>query len=557
MSELAISLSLEKGISHMPRETMDFDIVIVGAGPAGLTAAIRLAQLSRYHQRELSIAVIEKAAEVGAHTLSGAILDPRALNQLFPAWQSMGSPLSTPVTEDEFLWLTATKSRRLPTPPTMSNKGNYIISLGEFCRWLAKQAEQLEVSIFAGFTAIDMVYDEDGTVCGIITGDMGLDKNGEPSARFQPGIEILAKQTFLAEGCHGFLSQQMIERFALRDPEKPQTYAIGIKELWKIPKKQHQPGRVIHSVGWPLKDNTYGGSFLYHWGEDNISVGFVVGLDYQNPYLDPFEELQRFKTHPAIRDVFAEGERLCYGARALCEGGFQSLPKLTFPGGLLIGDAAGFLNVPRLKGTHYAMESAIIAAETVFAILPIEMGKELDNYTKHIELSPLYDELYRARNIRPAFRWGLKLGLAYAALDTYIFKGKAPWTFEHVADHSRLKPASKYSPIDYPKPDGKITFDKLSSVYLANIQHREDQPCHLILRDPQLAIDVNYKTYASPETRYCPAKVYEIIMVDGAAKLQINSSNCIHCKTCDIKDPKQNIFWAPPEGGSGPNYVEM
>ncbi len=542
----------------MPRETMDFDIVIVGAGPAGLSAAIRLAQLAQYHKRGLSIAVIEKGAEVGSHLLSGAILNPRALNQLIPNWQGLGAPITTPVSEEAFLWLSKSKARRLPIPSPLRNDGNFIISLGELCRWLAKQAEQLHVSIFAGFAASEILYDDDGAVCGIVTGDMGLDKHSKPTSRYQAGIEILAKQTFLAEGCHGSLSQKVIEHFALRPPGMGQTYGIGIKELWKIPLSEHKAGKVIHSVGWPLKSKTYGGSFLYHWGEDLVSVGLVVGLDYQNPYLDPFNEMQRFKTHPAIRSTFEGGERICYGARALCEGGFQALPKLTFPGGLLIGDAAGFLNPARLKGTHYAMESAIIAAETVFAAMPIAMGAEVTNYNNHCKLSPFYDELYRARNIRPSFHWGLLPGLAYAAIDTYIFKGKAPWTFSHLGpDNAQLKAAKHYSPIDYPKPDGKITFDKLSSVYLANIQHREDQPNHLILDNPAIAIDINYKTYASPETRYCPANVYEIVMKEDKPTLQINSGNCIHCKTCDIKDPQQNIQWVTPEGGSGPNYTAM
>lgn len=541
----------------MERESLNFDVVIIGAGPAGLAAAIRLAQLSHSKNQPLCICVLEKGAQIGAHVLSGAVMDPIGLTELIPDWKNLGAPLHTPAIRDEFLYLTKNKSWRLPTPSPMKNRGNYIISLDHLCRWLATYAESLGVQIFPGFSAVDIIYDNSGKVLGVTTGDKGVDKTGQMTAQYQPGINLFARQTLLAEGCRGSLTQQLIQRFDLDKNTQHQTYGIGIKELWEIPAKQHQPGLVLHSVGWPLDARTYGGSFLYHLENQRVAVGFVVGLDYSNPFLDPFEEFQRFKTHPVIRNTFAQGQRIGYGARALNEGGWQSIPQLGFPGGLLVGDCAGFLNVPRIKGIHTSMKSGILAAEALFADWDSDSPK-LNRYEDAIKASWLGSELYRARNIRPAFKGGLWKGLAYAALDTYLFKGNAPWTFKHSKpDYACLKQAAESQPIAYPKPDGVLTFDKLTSVYISNTHHEENQPCHLQLADPQLVIDINFKLYDSPETRYCPAGVYEILNRGTNPELQINAANCLHCKTCDIKDPKQNIRWVPPEGGDGPNYSDM
>ncbi len=539
----------------MNRESMEFDVVIVGAGPAGLSAAIRLQQLSK---QSLRICVVEKGSEVGAHILSGAVLEPCALNELIPDWQNLGAPINTPAIDDQFLFLTENKSFHLPTPKPMQNDGNYIISLGNLCRWLAKQAENCGVEIYPGFAATEILYDEQNRVIGIATGAMGIDKEGNPTSQYQPGMELHAKQTFFAEGCRGSLTKMLIKKYELDKECDPQTYAIGIKELWEISPEKHKPGTVIHTVGWPLDFKTYGGSFLYHADNQQIAVGFVIGLDYQNPYLNPFAEMQRFKLHPHIRPLFENGKRISYGARALVEGGFQSLPKLSVPGALIIGDAAGFLNVPKIKGTHTAMKSAMIAAETFFAAGENVAQKELIEYKDNLQKSWLWDELYRVRNIRPAFQWGLIPGLAYSAVDTYILNGRAPWTLKNHADYKSLKKASESPIINYPKADNQITFDRLSSVFLSNTNHEENQPCHLKLIDSNVAIDINLKLYNSPEQRYCPAGVYEIVKHDNDKPyLQINAQNCVHCKTCDIKDPTQNINWVPPQGGGGPNYPNM
>jgi electron-transferring-flavoprotein dehydrogenase len=541
---------------QVSRERMEYDVVVVGAGPSGLAAAIRLKQLAAAAGREIGVCVVEKGSEVGAHILSGAVFEPRALNELIPDWRDRGAPLTTPASEDRFLLLTRSRAFRLPTPPQMHNHGNYIISLGNLCRWLAKQAEELGVEIYPGFAAAEVLYDGDGRVRGVATGDMGLSKTGEPTERYQPGVELTAKETLFAEGCRGSLTKTLVERFHLRDGIDPQTYAIGVKELWEVAPARHQPGLVIHTIGWPLDAATYGGSFLYHLEERQVAVGFVIGLDYRNPYLSPFEEFQRFKTHPAIRPFFEGGRRISYGARALNEGGFQSIPRLDFPGGALIGCAAGFVNVPKIKGSHTAMKSGMIAAEAIFRRLA---GDSAALVRDALEESWVWDELRVVRNIRPSFRRGLWAGLAYSAFDTYVLRGAAPWTFHNHADHTQLMAASEAQKIEYPRPDGRVTFDRLSSVFISNTNHEGDQPPHLRLRDPSKAIEVNYRLYDSPEQRYCPAGVYEIVQQEELAGpyLQINAQNCVHCKTCDIKDPDQNIDWVVPEGGGGPNYPNM
>ncbi|MFP6718522.1 MAG: electron transfer flavoprotein-ubiquinone oxidoreductase [Alphaproteobacteria bacterium] len=548
----------------MDRDTMEYDVVIVGAGPSGLAAAIKLRQLGEQENKEISVCVLEKGSEVGAHILSGAVLETRALDELLPNWKDQGAPLNTPVLRDSFLYLSQQRSFRFPfTPPQMRNHGNFIISLGSLCRWLGEQAETMGVEIYPGFAAAEVLYGNNGEVRGVATGDMGIGKDGTPTENHQPGIELHAKQTLFAEGCRGSLTKTLFDRFQLRQGVDPQTFGIGIKELWEVRPEVHEPGAVVHTIGWPLDSQTYGGSFLYHLEENQIAIGFVVGLDYRNPHLDPFLEFQRFKTHPRIRPVLEGGQRIAYGARALNEGGFQSIPKLTFPGGALIGCTAGFMNVPKIKGTHTAMKSGMLAAEAVFGLIKQESSNdsslEAFGYEQALKSSWVWPELYRVRNIRPAFRWGLWPALVYSAIDSYLLRGRAPWTFHHEPDHKSLNKSHDCKPINYPNPDGKISFDRLSSVYLSNTNHEENQPVHLKLRDTSVPITLNLPNYEAPEQRFCPASVYEILREDDGSnpRLQINAQNCVHCKTCDIKDPTQNINWETPEGGGGPNYPNM
>ncbi|TXF11311.1 electron transfer flavoprotein-ubiquinone oxidoreductase [Pelomicrobium methylotrophicum] len=543
---------------------MEYDVVIVGAGPAGLAAAIRLKQLAREHAHDVSVCVLEKGSEVGAHILSGAVMDPRALTELIPDWKDRGAPLTVPVTEDRFLFLSEKRALRISNallPACFKNHGNYVVSLGNVCRWLATQAEALGVEIFAGFAAAEMLYNDEGWVKGVVTGDLGLDKNGQPTPHYQPGIELHAKYTFLAEGCRGHLGKQLEERFNLRAGRDPQVYGLGIKELWEVQPDRHQPGLVLHTVGWPLDPDTYGGSWMYHDANRLVSLGLVVGLAYSNPYLSPFEEMQRWKTHPAIRRFLEGGRRIAYGARTLTAGGLQSLPKLTFPGGALIGDDAGFLVASRLKGSHAAIKSGMLAAEAAFDALKAGRGGvELTAYTEAFRSSWLYEELYRARNFKPWLSKSLYTGALMFAIDQHLFRGRAPWTLHHRhADHETLKRKTDTQPIVYPKPDGVITFDRLSSVYLSNTHHEANQPSHLKLRDLSVPVSVNLALYGGPESRYCPAGVYEFVEADGPEgwRLQINAQNCVHCKSCDIKDPTQNIVWVVPEGGGGPHYPNM
>ena len=541
------------------REKMEYDVVIVGAGPAGLSAAIKLKQLSK----NISVCILEKGPEVGAHILSGAILEPRALNELFPNWKDMNPPNMSKVIKEDFLFLGNKSSFKLPNlflPKTFKNDGNYIISLANLCRWLSEEAAKLEIEIYPGFPATEIIYDDENRVKGVATGDMGIDKNGNKTSSYEPGIELIAKYTLFAEGCRGHLGKKIIKKYDLAKNSMPQSYAIGLKEIWEIPEENHSEGSVLHSAGWPLKNDTYGGSFLYHMSNNQISIGYVIGLDYKNPSLSPYNEFQKFKTHPKIKKLLSGGRRIAYGARALNEGGYQSLPKLYFPGGALIGCEAGTLNVPKIKGTHTAMKSGMLAAENIATSLGknYESDQLLKNYEKDFYNSWAGKELKIARNFRPGFKYGLLIGTILGAIDLNIFKGKAPWTLKlSHSDHKATLKSHKCKKIAYEKPDNEITFDRLTNLSFSGTNHAENQPVHLQILDKNVPINYNLKEYNSPEQLYCPAGVYEIISENNEQKLQINAQNCLHCKTCDIKDPSQNINWIAPEGGGGPNYPNM